>query len=144
MTRRLMITQVALLLAAQWALVVGAAADQISVEQRARLNAEIANVPAELRSRFDELYQDWRKTRERADIAVSSSTGAVRNSEEFRALVSLGPKVLPLIVNKLLEPSEFFALQVYEAIEKPNLGEEYRFESEQKRAIAVARGWLSR
>lgn len=41
-------------------------------------------------------------------LPFSSNTTAVRNSEEFRALVSLGPKILPLIVYKMLEPSEFF------------------------------------
>jgi hypothetical protein len=93
MTRRLMIAGVAVLLAAQSALALDAVADQISIEQRSRLNAEIAGVPAELRTRFDELYRDWRTTWERPDIRVSSNSKAVKDSDEFRALASLGPKV---------------------------------------------------
>ena len=62
MTRRLMIAGVAVLVAAQSALVLDAAADQISIEQRSRLNAEIAGMPAELRTRFDELYRNRRTT----------------------------------------------------------------------------------
>jgi len=62
MTRRLMIAGVAVLLAGQLALVPDAAADKISIEQRSRLDAEIAGVPAELRTSFDELYRDWRRT----------------------------------------------------------------------------------
>ncbi|MGZ5834904.1 MAG: hypothetical protein ACXWJ5_01730 [Xanthobacteraceae bacterium] len=50
MTRRVMIAGVAVLLAVQSALVLDAAADQISIEQRSRLDAEIAGVPAELRA----------------------------------------------------------------------------------------------
>jgi hypothetical protein len=69
----------------------------------------------------------------------------VKDSDEFRALASLGPKVLPLIVDKLLQPSEFFALQLYDTIERrPNLREENRDLGEQKRALATARRWLSR
>jgi len=93
MTRRLMIAGVAVLVAAQSAIVLDAVADQISIEQRSRLNAEIAGVPAELRTRFDELYRDWRTTWERPDIRVSSNSKAVKDSDEFRALASLGPKV---------------------------------------------------
>jgi hypothetical protein len=145
MTRRLMIAGVAVLLAAQSALVLDAAADQISIEQRSRLNAEIAGVPAELRTRFDELYRNWRRTWERPDIRVSSNSKAVKDSYEFRALASLGPKVLPLIVDKLLQPNEFFALQLYDTIERRgNLREENRDLGEQKRALATARRWLSR
>jgi len=145
MTRRLMIAGVAVLLAAQSALVLDAAADQISIEQRSRLDAEIAGVPAELRTSFDELYRDWRRIWQRPDILVSSNSKAVKDSDEFRALASLGPKVLPLIVDKLLQPSEFFALQLYDTIERrPNLREENRDLGEQKRALATARRWLSR
>jgi len=92
MTRRLMIAGVAVLLAAQSAIVLDAVADQISIEQRSRLNAEIAGVPAELRTRFDELYRDWRTTWERPDIRVSSNSKAVKDSDEFRALASLARK----------------------------------------------------
>ena len=145
MTRRLMIAGVAVLLAVQLVLVPDAAADKISIEQRSRLDAEIAGVPAELRTSFDELYRDWRRTWERPDILVSSNSKAVKDSDEFRALASLGPKVLPLIVDKLLQPSEFFALQLYDTIERrPNLREENRDLGEQKRALATARRWLSR
>jgi hypothetical protein len=139
-----MIAGVAVLLV-QLALVPDAAADQISIEQRSRLDAEIAGVPAEVRTSFDELYRDWRRTWERPDILVSSNSKAVKDSDEFRALASLGPKVLPLIVDKLLQPSEFFALQLYDTIERrPNLHEENRDLGEQKRALATARRWLSR
>src|SRR4029077_12081466 len=73
------------------------------------------------------------------------SSKAVKNSEEFRALASLGPKVLPLIVDKLLQPDEFFALQLYDTIEqRRDLREEDRNLGEQKRALATARRWLSR
>ena len=84
MTRRLMIAGVAVLLAVQSALVPDAAVSQISIEQRSRLDAEIAGVPAELRTSFDELYRDWSRTWQRPDILVSSNSKAVKDSDEFR------------------------------------------------------------
>jgi hypothetical protein len=167
---------ISILATAQWVLVCGAAANQrygstdadfgsrataragllvaqngprgraISREQRARLEAEIAQLPKVLRARFDGRYRDWKRTFDRPDILVSSSSKAVRNSKEFATLVSLGPRILPLIVDKLLQPDQFFALQVYDALQdRPELREDEHLDlSEQQRALATALRWLSR
>jgi hypothetical protein len=136
---------VVVLAAALSALAHNVAADTISAAQRARLDAEIAQVPADLSARFDARYRDWTKTFQRPDIAVSSSSGAVRNSDEFRALVALGPQILPLVVDKLLQPHEFFALQLYDVLQdRADLRDADAFQGEQKRALATARRWLSR
>ena len=90
-------------------------------------------------------YREWRRTWERADILVSSNANAVRNSEEFRSLVSLGPPILPLVVDKLLQLEEFFALQIYDLLQdRPELRDEHSEVGEQQRALATARRWLSR
>lgn len=117
-----------------------------SRDQRSRLEKEIAQIPADLRARFDELYRDWRKTWEQPDIQVSSDPRAVRKSREFDALVALGPRVLPLVVNKLLRPEEFFALQLYDVLQnRPELrADAQRSMGEQARARAAVRLWLSR
>jgi hypothetical protein len=118
----------------------------VSREQDARLQKEIARLPADLRTRFEDLYRDWRKTWQRPDIAFRSDTRAVRNSSEFDALVALGPRILPLVVNKLLQRREFFALQLYEVLQdRPELrAAEPHDMSEQARALVTARLWLSR
>jgi hypothetical protein len=117
----------------------------ISDQQRSRLDAEIAEVPGNLRARFDERYSSWRKTWQRPDVLFSSNSKAVRNSDEFRSLVSLGPRILPLVVDKLLEPDEFFALQLYDALQDTSaLRDEHFEQGEQRRALATARRWLSR
>lgn len=121
-------------------------APSISPEQLSRLDAEIAHLPADLRGRFDERYRDWRRTCDRPDILVSSNPKVVRNNNEFRALSALGPRILPLVVDKLLQPDEFFALQLYDVLQdRPELREdEHRDLGEQQRALATARRWLSR
>src|ERR1700730_6419306 len=89
----------------------------VSREQHARLQKEIARLPADLRTRFEELYRDWQKAWQRPDIMVRSDARAVRDSGEFDALVALGPRILPLVVNKLLQRREFFALQLYDVLQ---------------------------
>ncbi len=117
----------------------------LSREQRARLQKEIAQLPTGLRARFDERYRNWGKTWERPDIAVRSNAKALRKSKEFSLLVALGPRILPLVVNKLLQPDEFFALQLYDVLQdRPELRADKRGKSEQTRALATARLWLSR
>lgn len=124
----------------------GAGAPSISPEQLSRLDVEIARLPADLRGRFDARYRDWRRTWDRHDILVSSNLKAIRNNSEFRALAALGPRILPLVVDKLLQPDEFFALQLYDVLQdRPELREDgYRDLGEQRRALATARRWLSR
>jgi hypothetical protein len=99
-----------------------------------------------LRARFEGGYRDWKKTFARPDIVVNSDSKAVRNSKEFATLVSLGPGILPLIVDKLLQPDQFFALQVYDVLQdRPELREDEHLDlGEQQRALATARRWLSR
>jgi hypothetical protein len=139
------IVGILMLVAAQLGFVLNSAADTITLEQRARLDAEIAQLPPDLRARFDEHYRDWVKTWDRPDILISSNSKAVRNSEEFRALVSLGPRILPRVVDKLLQPEEFFALQLYDVLQdRPELRDDGWDLGEQRRALATARRWLSR
>lgn len=124
----------------------GQRAPAVSLEQRSRLDAEIARLPADLRSRFDARYRDWRRTWDRPDILARSNPKVVRNNNEFRALATLGPRILPLVVDRLLQPDEFFALQLYDVLQdRPELREDgHRDLGEQRRALATARRWLSR
>ena len=140
-----LIVSILILAAGQSSLLRAVAADTVSREERARLDTEMAELPAALRARFDQSYREWRKTWERSDILVSSNAKAVRSSEEFRSLVSLGPRILPLVVDKLLQPEEFFALQIYDVLQdRPELRDEHSEAGEQQRALATAHRWLSR
>jgi hypothetical protein len=41
----------------------------------------------------------------------------LKAGSEFDALVALGPSILPLVVEKLSDPENFFALTLYDAIQ---------------------------
>jgi hypothetical protein len=120
--------------------------DELSVEQRARLKAEVARVPSDLKGRFDVRYRAWKYSWRRKPILFSSNSRAVRTPTEFRALVSLGPGIIPLLVDKFVKREEFPALQAYDALQdRPDLRvDQQAIPSEQQRALETARHWLNR
>ena len=73
----------------------------------------------------------------------------MRHADEFAALVALGAPILPLLVEKLAHPEEFFALQAYEAV-RPDWAaaiesnSERVFESEQAKAQRAVKDWFAR
>ena len=109
-----------------------------------RLKAEIARVPSDLRGRFDVRYRAWKYSWRRKPILFNTKTA--RGTAEFRALVALGPGILPLLVDRLVRRDEYAALQAYDALQdRPDLRlDPQDYPSEQQRALETARRWLAR
>jgi hypothetical protein len=63
---------------------------ELAPEQRARLKAEVARVPSDLRGRFDVRYRAWKYSLNRPDISLSFDPKMRRKPAEFRALIALG------------------------------------------------------
>jgi hypothetical protein len=110
-------------------------------EQIAIVRAAAQAVPAALRTRFEAGFAAWKATWSKPPVVFSSNPKVVSDVEEFRALVALGPEILPAIVEKLLEPDNFFALQLYDSLQPQpdmvvpfDLSSDYVFEGEQGRA----------
>jgi hypothetical protein len=120
----------------------------LSRSQAAKLRVQIAAIPPDARAEFTRRYQAWRKTWSSPAIAFSSDSAAVRRSGAFAALVALGAPILPLLIEKIARPAEFFALQAYEAL-KPewpttiDRNGERVFESEQAKARRAVRDWFA-
>jgi hypothetical protein len=121
----------------------------LSRSQAARLRAEITAIPPDMRGEFARRYPAWRKTWDSPAIAPLSDSAAVRRSDEFAALVALGAPILPLLIEQIARPPEFFALQAYEAL-KPDWpttidrNGERVFESEQAKARRAVKDWFAR
>jgi hypothetical protein len=119
----------------------------LSVSEAARLRDEIAAIPGDIRRAFERRYQAWRKTWDSPALAVLSDARSRRSSEEFAALVGLGPQILPLLMDKIAQPQEFFALQAYEVLQPDwpaniEAGGQRVFESEQAKAERAVKDWL--
>lgn len=57
---------------------------------------------------FDNKYDAWKATWWLSHNSTDPATRAA--GDEFKALVALGPKIVPLVVNRLLDPNDFIAV----------------------------------
>jgi hypothetical protein len=128
--------------------------DRLSVElhaqERDRLEQEAGKVDPELKDRFESLFESWKREWDTPYVALSSDPGIRRHTASFGSLVSLGPGILPLVAKALADPSNFFALQLYDALEarehmrvtiEPD--SDAAIEGEQGRALRTVRRYLS-
>jgi hypothetical protein len=70
---------------------------------------------------------------------VSSNPHTRAIGKEFDALVALGPKVLPLVVEALADADNFIALQLYDTLE-PNQQLIVQYEPDDERILGGERG----
>ena len=109
-----------------------------------------SKVPDSIRSRFSILVDKWNfaidhnpKTR------YSASTYSYAGLPEFNSLKSMGEQIIPLIMERLINPSDFYLLVLYEAVQNDSNqkityknGDFHILEGEQNRAIRCVKKWL--
>jgi hypothetical protein len=120
----------------------------LAEEQIAAVRNQVVRLPIALRQRFEERFAAWKKTWQELQVAFSSNTKTVTHSKEFQEVIALGKDALPLIVEKLVDPENFFALQLYEALQDDRQlvlsSPEDAFEGEQVRAKKTIQLYASR
>jgi hypothetical protein len=122
----------------------------LSTAQKRALLEECERLPSSLRAEFDEAFSAWKRTWFSGGLAISSNPQSRAVGKEFDRLIALGPKTLPLVVEKLADPENFFAIQLYEALQ-PNEkllvqfepDDERIVEGEQGRARRVVQAWFA-
>ncbi len=112
---------------------------------------EIKKIDDNLHNEFKTKFSRWVKTWNAPQTAHLSDPSFVRHNNEFADLVALGEAIIPLVIEKLTDPDNFFALQLYEAL-KPDSDaaalrssdeeEELILEGEQGRAVRTVEEWL--
>lgn len=113
----------------------------LSREEINRVREVAAKVDPKLKAEFDRLHSAWCSAAdESAEISMSSAVGERRKLPQFQALVDLGPGILPLVVEQMLEPDRFFTLTVYEALSGTPSSQEAWC---QKRARQYVKDWLA-
>jgi len=90
-------------------------------QQKDLLNKTISQIPEGIQMTFNEVYAGWQKyIDETPSILFSSSSRTRGQGPDFERLVEMGKtnkdQILPLLVRKLMDPSNFFAHTIYEAI----------------------------
>lgn len=65
------------------------------------------------REAFRELFEAWKATWFTGEMAYSSDTREFAAGYAYDSLVKMGPEILPLVVEQLLNPENFVANQLY-------------------------------
>jgi len=122
----------------------------LTVAQRRTLREQRSRVPAQVQAAFETALKAWKETWFGGGLAISSDPHTRTVGKEFDALVALGPEILPLVIEALADPENFFVLQLYDAIQPdPRLIVQYGpederiLEGEQGRARRSVQAWLT-
>src|SRR5438067_323586 len=89
----------------------------LSTAQKRALMEERKRVPEKVQADFDKAFAAWRKSWFSNGLAISSDPHTRAVGKEYDALIALGPDILPLVIEQLADPENFFALQLYDAIQ---------------------------
>jgi hypothetical protein len=122
----------------------------LSASEKKLLVGQAQTNPPDLRGDFEDAFEAWKRTWFEGGLAISSVPQTRAVGRGFDALVALGSKILPLLVEKLVDPDNFLALTLYDAIQ-PNdklvvqftAGHERVLEGEQGRARRVVHAWFA-
>jgi hypothetical protein len=116
-----------------------------------KLRRQVDTIPADLRARFERAFSTWKQAWFEGGLTFNSNPQTRSVGRAFDALISLGPGILPLVVEKLADPENFLALQLYDAIQPdPTLVVHFEaddqriLEGEQGRARRTVETWLAK
>jgi len=122
----------------------------LSVAQRHLLHGQLAEVPAKVRAAFETAFGAWKDNWFSGGLAISSDPHTRAVGREYDALIAMGAEILPLLIERLADPENFFALQLYDAVQSDeNLLVQYEpdderiVEGEQGRARRVVQAWFA-
>jgi hypothetical protein len=127
-----------------------AAKSYMSAAQRRALSEQRDRVPEEVRTAFEDAFAAWKNTWFSGGLSISSNPHTRAVGREYDALIALGPAILPLVVEKLADPENFLALQLYDALQPSDKllvqfepDDERILEGEQGRAHRVVQAWFA-
>ena len=127
------------------------AAMKLSKSEKTALTNDTSSIPDEVQSEFKRAFEAWRKSWFAGSLAIDSNPYSRAHGSDFDKLVALGPQIMPLVVEKLVDEQNFFALSLYDAIQSDarlivqhEPDDPRIMEGEQGRAARVVKAWLAR
>jgi hypothetical protein len=122
----------------------------ITIKERSAVKRLASEVDSEARLAYRAAFAAWKRTWFEGGLAISSDPHARAFGKEFDALVALGPKILPLVVESLVDADNFLALQLYDVLQPDQQlivqyepDDERILGGEQGRAAEVIKHWLA-
>lgn len=112
----------------------------LSAQMADKLDQLVENVPVEVREKFDQKFANWAFYLRQKDVSdyYRSAKGRV-----FEDLVALGKDAIPLVLQKIVQPEQAFAIALYENIlDDEALLAEAASTGERARGVELAKMWL--
>ena len=85
---------------------------QLQGSEATTLQEAVGNIDLHIRQEFEARFTAWQYTWMAPHTAHLSDPSFVQYNQEFLALIELGEQIVPLLIEKLLDPENFFVLQV--------------------------------
>ena len=129
-----------------------------TTEEVNMIKQEVAKFSS-LKNEFDLLFERWKYEWNYGYMQFSNNTRDALTMQEFKDLVALGKSILPLVVEKMLDKSNFFAVRLYEELQDEVVPQEKRkalikekvasnelnlYQSVQNEAAQAVKEWLTR
>lgn len=115
---------------------------ELTLREKAQIVKEARKANKYAKS-FNSIFEKWKYNwRTNPNTRLSSNTGDSRKLEEYPMLLNMGKSVIPLLMEKLLDADNFFALVLYDDLQSET---EYKVEcsvSEQQRVKKNMKLWL--
>ena len=121
-------------------------------EAKRIIESVISEMDKQTVSEFEARFSVWAQTWRSPYTAHLSNPAFVKENKEFVELLKMGTSILPLVVEKLTDPKNFFALQLYDSLqlksEKAMIvhidpDDVAMLEGEQGRAVRTVEQWVS-
>lgn len=112
------------------------------------IKARVRRVDSELRKRFEKAYRSWKEAWNHPLIVASSIPATRTQTPAFLDLIALGHDIIPLLMEKLTDPDEFFALQAVDRLIRPEFvvtrepNDPAILFGEQGRALETVKQWV--
>ena len=121
--------------------------DFLTNTEKEKIKELASQVPDSIRNRFANLVDKWNLAIDHNPKTLySASIHSYAKLPEFIPLKSMGKQIVPLIMERMINSSDFYFLVLYEAVLQGNeTNDDSKFsESEQIRAIRCVKKWLEK
>jgi hypothetical protein len=122
---------------------------EYSKEEITLVKRLVKEVPTEIAAEFEKRFRAWKSNWLKGSMSCVSDPYARTKAEGYRELTSLGKDIIPLLINKLMDESNFLALPAYESLAGKRLTvaidskSEQVLEGEQGRAYRTVKLFLN-
>jgi len=122
----------------------------MSNAQKKAIAGERESLSSDLRERYRIAFDAWKSSWFRGSLSINSNPISRTVGPEYDALITMGSGIIPLVIESLADPENFFALQLYDAIQSNEQllvqfgpEDERILEGEQGRAKRVVQAWFA-